>query len=262
MTISLPTESSVALISAIRAFIDDTDSHRRQPLKRWQRLIGWINWGLNVQPLLRPALQSCYAKISGKTHPHAGVSLNRDVRRDLEWIASIFQRHTGVHVLRSRIWHATEADLTIFCDASLSGMGFWSPQMNSGFCCDCPAIPEDVPAGCIFWYEALTVLAALEWAATLQPPPRRLAIFSDNMNTVQIFDSLRATTGYNKVLLSACDILISSDIDLRVWHIPGTTNTIADALSRGLLSVAHQYAPTLQIFTFIPPRCTLGASPS
>ncbi|THH15575.1 hypothetical protein EUX98_g9444 [Antrodiella citrinella] len=82
------------------------------------------------------------------------------------------------------------------------------------------------------------------------------------MNTVQIFDSFRASTGYNTILLSACDILINSDFDLRVWHIPGATNTIADALSRGLFSVVHQYAPSLQIFNFIPPQCTLGEPPS
>ncbi|THH16009.1 hypothetical protein EUX98_g9370 [Antrodiella citrinella] len=215
MTISLPSDSSLALVTAIRDFIDGADSLRRQPLRKWQRLIGWINWGLNVQPLLRPALQSCYSKIKGKTHPHAGISLNRSVRRDLEWVASVFQRHTGVHVLRSRVWHPSEADLTIYCDASLSGMGFWSPQRDCGFCCDCPPIPDDVPAECIFWFEALTVLAALEWAATLQPRPLRLAIFSDNMNTVQIFDSFRAISGYNNILISACNILIDSDIDLR-----------------------------------------------
>ncbi|THH27792.1 hypothetical protein EUX98_g6401 [Antrodiella citrinella] len=236
MTISLPLESSQALVAAVRAFLDDCDSHRRQPLRHWQKLIGWINWGLNVQPLARPALQSSYAKIQGKQHAHAGVSINRAVRRDLEWVAALFARHDGVHVLTSRCWTPFQAELTIYCDASLDGMGFWCPQRLQGFAADNPPCPSSVPAESnIFWYEALTVLSALQWAAELPVPPKRLAIFTDNLNTVQMFDSFRAMAGYNDILLSACTLLIKHHIDLRVWHIPGVSNTVADALSHRLI---------------------------
>ncbi|THH15240.1 hypothetical protein EUX98_g9495, partial [Antrodiella citrinella] len=157
MTISLPSESSDALVSAIHHFLEDCDSHRRQPLRRWQKLVGWINWGLNVQPLARPALQSCYAKLQGKQHAHAGVTINRSVRRDLQWIAALFSNRDGVHVLTSRCWSPFAADLTIYCDASLTGMGFWCPQLQQGFAADNPPPPPGIPTESnIFWFEALT----------------------------------------------------------------------------------------------------------
>ena len=110
----------------------------------------------------------------------------------------------------------------------------------------------------IFWFEAVTVLSALDWAASLTRPPSRLAIFTDNLNTVQVFESLRSGGGYEELLLRACGILIRSGIDLRVWHVPGERNVMADALSRGLRHVVRLYDPHVVFFDFIPPQATLG----
>ncbi|GBE80967.1 hypothetical protein SCP_0306900 [Sparassis crispa] len=64
MTITLLQESCTALVTHIRDFVTNAP-RRRHPLRDWQRLLGWINWGLNVQPLLCPALQAAYTKIRG-----------------------------------------------------------------------------------------------------------------------------------------------------------------------------------------------------
>jgi len=61
----MPVDSLEKLISAIHTFIDTTSSHCC-PLIEWQRILGWINWGLNTFPLCHPALQSAYSKIAGK----------------------------------------------------------------------------------------------------------------------------------------------------------------------------------------------------
>ncbi len=257
MTITLPESSCAELVQVIRSFLHDAP-RRRRPLREWQGLLGWINWGLNVQPLLRAALQSSYAKISGLSIAHAPVYINSRVTRDLLFIASVFERHGGVHLMKATAWGPADADLLIFCDACLSGMAFWIPALSCAFAADCPPTTPGLEDN-IFWFEALTVLAALEWAVEhISPPPRRLAIYTDNLNTVQMFDSHRALPGFDELLLRACDLLIATNIDLRVWHIPGHHNTVADALSRGLFTVARQYAPDLAISTFIPPRPVLG----
>lgn len=90
MTITLPESSCVELVQVIRSFLREAP-RRRRPLREWQCLLGWINWGLNVQPLLRAALQSSYAKISGLTIAHAPVYINSWVTRDLLFIASVFE---------------------------------------------------------------------------------------------------------------------------------------------------------------------------
>ncbi|KAF8573412.1 hypothetical protein K439DRAFT_1625101 [Ramaria rubella] len=69
MKITMVPNRKLELCSAIRSFID-TRTGCRRPLVEWQRLLGWINWALNVYPLLKPGLQSSYAKISGKTQMH------------------------------------------------------------------------------------------------------------------------------------------------------------------------------------------------
>ncbi|KIJ38857.1 hypothetical protein M422DRAFT_258506 [Sphaerobolus stellatus SS14] len=50
--------------------------------------------------------------------------------------------------------------------------------------------------------------------------------------TLDIFFSLRAQGIYNSLLRYSVDILKQRKLDLRVYHIPGNLNTIADALSR------------------------------
>ncbi|KIJ53094.1 hypothetical protein M422DRAFT_155599 [Sphaerobolus stellatus SS14] len=70
MTLSIPHAARTKLV---------TSKSCRRPLKQWQQLLGWCNWALNVFPLLRPALQSSYLKISGKAWPNVGITLNRAV---------------------------------------------------------------------------------------------------------------------------------------------------------------------------------------
>jgi hypothetical protein len=71
----------------------------------------------------------------------------------------------------------------------------------------------------------------------------------------------------------AVDILQAGQHDLRVIHVPGAENGVADALSRLNLTTALQLAPNLKVspfdpwtwshntngsLSFLPPRSTLG----
>jgi len=65
MTITISNSSRDELTAVIRAFIDMTTSRQWAVIER-QRILGLINWELNAYPLLSPALQPAYTKISGK----------------------------------------------------------------------------------------------------------------------------------------------------------------------------------------------------
>lgn len=64
MTITMPTEARLDLVQAIRKF---AGIGNRWTLKEYQHLAGWINWSLNVYPLLHPGLSALYEKMAGKT---------------------------------------------------------------------------------------------------------------------------------------------------------------------------------------------------
>ena len=81
----------------------------------------------------------------------------------------------------------------------------------------------------------------------------KILIYTNNLNTVDMFRSLRCLPPYNRLLKRAANILLQHDYSLRVLHIPGEQNTIADALSRVQFSVAFNLVPDLHFTTFNPP---------
>jgi hypothetical protein len=168
MLISFPEDSKV-LVEAIRSFIDASVS-RGHPLIQWQCLLGWVNWALNIFPLLRPALQSSYSKIAGKSIAKATVHLNRAVISNLSWLTdTIIAVSNGLCLLNSVIWGVSNAYLVVFCNVSLEAMGFYVPELSLSFFAP---IPLQTSPHHIFFYEALCLVSAVG----LQPPPHRLLI--------------------------------------------------------------------------------------
>lgn len=198
---TMPPDTVTQLITAIREF---TTSKHKFTLRKWQRLAGWINWSLNIFPLLRPALNNFYAKISGKSAPNKFVRINNAVRADLEWAthhlewaahhlewaAHHLECDSGVRLIHQIYWDADSANFTIFCDACLEGLGFWLPD-------DCVGFYSPTPVGSteehIFFLEALCVLSAIHHITDVlhAPPMAKALIYTDNDNTVAIFNTLQ-----------------------------------------------------------------------
>ena len=257
MTFSLPPEKRAELALAIDTFLCSED--RRRSLREWQRLLGWCNWALNVSPLLRPALQSSYAKIPGGGGPYTRIFINKAVRADLTWFARSFLASPTRRIYAGSLWAPSVADLTVFCDASLTGLGFWVPRKAVAFA-HTLSLAEGSSAP-IFFLVALCVLSALEWVCSLSEPVRRVVIYTDSLNSVHLFGCLAGEPLYNPIVFRAVECLLHQDLDLRVLHIPGDRNTVADLLSRGLLDLACKYHPGLRILPFSP-SSDLTPSPS
>jgi hypothetical protein len=153
-------------------------------------------------------------------------------------------------------WDPEDADVTIFVDACLEGMGIWYKDSTKGFY---SPIPTLTPLRHIFYYEALCAVSAIRDAVSQHPTASRIIIYSDSTNTVDIFSSLRATPPFNHILLFAADIVLKKNIDLRVSHVPGAKNVIADAISRLNISRILDIIPDFQLSYFQPPHFPLGA---
>jgi hypothetical protein len=253
MTVSMPLQARSDLVSTIRAF---AKPGQRRSLHDFQSLAGWINWALNVYPLLRPALSTLYRKISGKSNAHQLIWVSTLLCHELLWFVDHVVISDGVHFLHSVEWNPESADLVFFTDACPLGLAFWSPSLSQGF--QCSNVNNDLN---IFFLEAYAVTSAIFHVVhNVFPLPHRLVIYTDSSNTVDLFNTLHASPGYNPILITAVDLLLSSHISLRVLHIPGHENVVADALVRFQNGRAISAAPTLSITNFLPPHLSLGAS--
>ncbi|KAJ6628408.1 hypothetical protein B0H10DRAFT_1752314, partial [Mycena sp. CBHHK59/15] len=135
-------------------------------------------------------------------------------------------------------------------------MGFYIPVMGLGYQSELPSgIHDDLK---IFFYEALCVCAALHQTSAFLPRGARLTIYTDSLNSVDIFNSLKALPAYNEILKSSVDVLLRHDLELRVLHVPGKLNTVADAISCWKNTVAESLVPGLSIHPFVPPQDALG----
>jgi hypothetical protein len=252
MTLTLPQPSKLRLMEELRFWSSSPPkgSSGSFKLKHWERLAGWFNWVLNVYPLLRPALNLVYAKIAGKQNRDQRVYINNAIRSDLLWALNHIERSDGVHLFKSLHWSVRDADITVYCDACPEGLGFWYPISKDGYF---GPTPVNSPSGAIFYYEALCVVSALLHVQTKARKGAKILIYTDNSNTVDMFRSLRCLPEYNSLLKLSVDILLRNEFSLRVLHVPGDLNIVADALSRVKFSVALRAEPKLTFSEFNPP---------
>jgi hypothetical protein len=257
LTLTLPLESKRELVTHLKDFARTPEGNGvKYALQDFQRLTGWFNWALNVYLLLKPALANIYAKMSHSKpdKPLTKLYVNNAIRSDLLWALDHLSRLPGTRVLQSLDWDPDSADVTAYCDASLTGIGFWYPGLSTGYW---SPVPEDPPRGTIFYFEALSVLSAIIQSTSFGFPINKLVVYTDNLNTVHMFNSLSALPENNDIFKTAVDHLLSdlaSPIQLQVLHVPGDLNTVADALSRGHLHTAVDNVPNIAIHTFSPPR--------
>jgi hypothetical protein len=225
-----------------------------------------------VYPRLRPALNNFYPKLKGRRDSMSLIWVNNSIREDFLWAIDLLTNSSGILLLKSVHWDIGDATEIIYCDACPEGMGFWYPNLEIAFYLPTPYYENP---DLIFYFEALCVHSAIFNAHRRTPlgSGGRFILYTDNSNTVDIFSTLRALPTYNHLLKSAMDILNIGGHDMRVLHVPGVDNAVADALSRADFHRALDIIPTLKIstfepwswsptcgnsLTFQPPRGTLG----
>ena len=132
-----------------------------------------------------------YLKMGGKFSPHQLVWISAALSQELTWFAGHVESSNSVHLLSSHCWDARDANITVFCNASLVGLGFWCPALNIGFIHELGASLTQVN---IFSLEALTIVSALQWVVGLHTVLLgcQIAIHTNNVNTVAMFNSLHA----------------------------------------------------------------------
>ena len=255
-TLTLTDNAISDVLDVVRAFLSTPGC--RPSLREWLRVGGHLNWIFNVLPLGRPALGEFYRKVAGKNLMNAGISLNADMVRNLEWLIEVIPKTIGVHFVNATHWEDREANLVLWTDASLRlGLGFI--YANRGFTYTIsPSNSKDKIN--IFFLELVAILSAVHHVALFSHPPKKVLLWTDSLDSVAAYSSLRASESmHNSVLLALAGILLETGIDLRIRHIAGKENVKADLLSRLMIDEYYRRFPSESVRIFSPPRDLLPA---
>jgi hypothetical protein len=250
-TLTLTDESISNILSTVRTFL--ATPGRRPSLREWLRVGGHLNWVFNVLPLGRPALSEFYRKVAGKNLMNAGISLNADVVRNLEWLVEVIPKAIGVHFVDATHWKDHEADFVLWTDASLRlGLAFVYAGRGFTYAISSHISNERIN---IFFLELVAILSAVHHIALFRHPPKKVLLWTDSLDSVAAYSSLRAAESiHNSVLLALAGILLETGMDLRIRHIPGKDNIKADLLSRLMVDEYHRRYPSESVCLFSPPR--------
>ncbi|KAF8983438.1 hypothetical protein BDQ17DRAFT_1437407 [Cyathus striatus] len=152
----MPPGKKYELITHIETFI--MPGMIKYSLHEFQHLAGWINWALNVFPLLWPGLCVIYQKISHIDEADSRIYLSNDVREDLQWLLRHLHIETELLILENIVWDPDCVDTTIHVDASLTSLGVWDSLLHVGYYY---TFPDNILSHDIFVYEVFAVLSAL-----------------------------------------------------------------------------------------------------
>lgn len=260
LRISVPPDMRECVLKMITSFSDNVG--QRRPMSEFQKILGLLNWVLDVNPLLRPGITALQREMSADPNAASSFVVSRHIVNDLAWLTQHFLDSTGIALKDAVGWRPEDADLTFYTDASLNGIGFWTPDIKLGFYAD-----GSIPSDNINFTELFAVVCAIQWVSDNQlihvPRRRRntrLVIYSDSQAAVSIFNTLHTRQSYNPLLMLAVDILIEKRIDLRVLHIPGKENTVADHLSRGTHAALQRTHPHVVVKRYDIPKNLLDAA--
>ncbi|KIK76494.1 hypothetical protein PAXRUDRAFT_169769 [Paxillus rubicundulus Ve08.2h10] len=131
-------------------------------------------------------------------------------------------------------------------------MCFWFPSLHLAFQA---TISFDASQTSISYFEALVVAVAICESVIHLKRGGQLAVYLDNLNTVQMFNSLVALPTMDWILMDTINIILTHDVDFWVFHVSGSKNTVANHLS-----YTSNAVPGLSIQSFQPPQRMLGAT--
>ncbi|GAA6029109.1 hypothetical protein JCM8097_001603 [Rhodosporidiobolus ruineniae] len=242
LSISISAASIDKLLAAIDDFLAEPD--RCPPLRAWRQLTGWASWALNVAPQARPFLTPMYRKIAGKTRSDDGVPINKPVREALTALRAVVAANPSLDLLSPSLsrWLLQDADVVIYTDACLqcddgtgAGLDFWTRTPDGRLHHFFSRPPRTYRR--IQFAEALAAVKALViLTAPAFGPYRRVLVRTDSSAVVYALDSGAADDGeflpLRTLTLRAYLVAQSRRFDLKVQHVRGKDNSLADDLSR------------------------------
>ena len=230
----LPAEKIFQLLDILESWKVKRHCQKRELLS----LIGRLSHACKVVVAGRIFLRRMIETAKTARRLNHWVHLNAEFRSDLEWWRT-FLRHWNGRSMMSIHTTAQTPDVTIFTDASGSwgcgaawGERWLQVQWMDTWVSASLAVKELLPV----------VLAVATWGSQWQH--KHLKVFCDNMAVVQIVNAQNCRDPALLHLLRCLHFFTAMlDIRIRLEHVEGEKNVIADAISRNNLQVLFQQNP-------------------
>lgn len=212
---------------SLHALLLDTMKKTRLTKRQLQSIAGKLNWACNVHPWGRPFMASFFQAIAMLSKPDHKFKISEVMRMDMHWWACCLAN--DIHV--RHIWDQRPGVVITTDSCSVGAGGFC---FNDGDFCyinwllDKPWLSN----AHINLKELATVMICLErWAAA--HPGHHFYVYSDSfMTTCAINKHYSPNSLASKILRFIAQLVMKYNISISAFFIKGTSNDIADAISR------------------------------
>ena len=221
LSFSLPKEKIKVLKEVLLSFCDKKRASKRQ----LQQLAGRLNWACKVVYGGRTFLRRILDLMNTLQKQSSKCLLSQDFYHDIDWWLCFLEEFNG-----QCPFHDTRPVNNLHTDACNSGIGaaFEGDWFYSNLLVDHP----DVASMHINFKEAFCVVSAIErWAPLLRN--KRVHIYCDNTAAVAMLN--KGTTKNRTMMVHLRRVFWCSAVynfRLRVFHVPGKLNILADHISR------------------------------
>ena len=234
MTASISSERKQELLSALQSMIERRKCTKQQLLS----LIGKLSFACKVVPAGRIFLRRLIDLSCSVSRIHHHIRLTKEAHLDMYWWFNFLPQWSGTSCILETEWTTTPS-MNLYTDASgtLGWGAYWSGRWLQAHWSlnDCK---KD-----IVWKELFAIVAAVNsWGHHWQQ--KKVLFHCDNQSVCDIWhrDSSRSPEVMALVrMLYFC--AAKFDINVMIAHIAGSSNEIADALSRFQATRFHQLAP-------------------
>lgn len=238
MELRLPAEKHKNLLRELQAWEECKKCTKRQLLS----LIGQLAFAAKVIPSGRTFLRrlidlSCTVK---KLSYH--ITLNKEARLDIKWWLDYLPTWNGSHkIIDPQMTPAPSIEL--FTDASsLIGFGIFFRQawVSEGW-------PRQFEKFSIQWKELFPIyVACVLWGSDFKG--KRILFHCDNQAVVDIWSNKASKSSEVSALLRKLFfIAANNEFVVKVAHIAGINNSIADSLSRSQIATFRRLAPNAEL---------------
>ena len=231
----LPPDKLQEMTLLIKSWLGKHKTTKRDLLS----LIGKLSFAAKVVPSGRLFLRRLIELSTTVSKLHHHIHLNVEAREDIIWWNRFFPSWNGVSIFLDPNWKDTEA-ITLFTDASGTlGYGNFNGAWFRG-----DWLPhQKPPMRSIKWQGLLAIVcSSLHMGHLLQG--QRITVHCDDMAIVLAWSNQSARhPGILHLLRTLFFITAKHGLIVRLVHLPGKLNFIADALSRNQLSLFSALAP-------------------